>query len=146
MEFPDQGSDRSHSLYLSCSCGNVRSSTQCAGLGIEHVSQRSQDAVNPIAPGEFLICFYLFIFSFLGLHPWHMEVLRLGVESELQLPAYTTATTQDLSRICNLHHSSQQHWILNPLSEARDPTRILMYTSRVHGLITTEPQQNSLIF
>ena len=28
----------------------------------------------------------------LGPHLWHMEVPRLGVESELQLPAYTTAT------------------------------------------------------
>ena len=25
-------------------------------------------------------------------HPWHMEVPGLGVRSELQLPAYTTAT------------------------------------------------------
>ena len=34
----------------------------------------------------------------------HMEVPRLGVESELQLPASTTATaTPDLSRICDLH-------------------------------------------
>ena len=33
-----------------------------------------------------------------------MEVPGLGVESELQLPAYTTATaTQDLSRVCDLH-------------------------------------------
>jgi len=32
-----------------------------------------------------------FIF-FLGLHLWHMEVPRLGVKLELQLPAYTTAT------------------------------------------------------
>ena len=39
-------------------------------------------------------------------------------ESELQLPAYTTATTamRDLSRICELHHSSQQCCILNPLA------------------------------
>ena len=43
-----------------------------------------------------------------------MEVPRLGVESELQLPAYGTATaTQD-------PHSSQQRWILNPLSKAKD--------------------------
>ena len=34
----------------------------------------------------------LFLSLFLRLHPWHMEVLRLGVKSELQLPAYTTAT------------------------------------------------------
>ena len=31
---------------------------------------------------------------------------RLGVESELQLPAYTTATAlSDLSPICNVHYS-----------------------------------------
>ena len=51
----------------------------------------------------------------------HMEVLRLGVESDLQLLAYTTATaTWDPSHVCSLHHSSQQHRILNPLGEARD--------------------------
>ena len=33
-----------------------------------------------------------FFFVFLGPYPWHMEVLRLGVESELQLLVYTTAT------------------------------------------------------
>ena len=31
-------------------------------------------------------------FPFLGPLLWHMEVPRLGIESELQLPAYTTAT------------------------------------------------------
>ena len=57
-----------------------------------------------------------------------MEVPRLGVELELQLLAYTRATaTPDLSHICDLHHSSCQ--ILNPLSEARDQTYILMDTS-----------------
>ena len=56
-----------------------------------------------------------------------MEVPRLGVESELQLPAYTTAiTTQDPSHICNLHHSSQQYQIPDPLREARDLIHILM--------------------
>ena len=34
---------------------------------------------------------------------WHMEVPKLGVESELQLPAYTTTKAmQDLSRVCDL--------------------------------------------
>ena len=72
----------------------------------------------------------LFFFSFLGLHLQHVEVPRLRVESELQLPAYNTATaTPDLSHICK---SSGQYQILNPLSEARDLTRILMDTSWVH--------------
>ena len=29
----------------------------------------------------FLLLFFVFVF--LGLHPWHMEVPRLGVDSEL---------------------------------------------------------------
>ena len=34
-----------------------------------------------------------------------MEVLRLEVKSELQMPAYATATAMwDLSQVCNLHH------------------------------------------
>ena len=38
----------------------------------------------------------------------------------------------DLSCICNLHHSSGQCWIPNPLSRARGWTCILMDTSQVH--------------
>ena len=34
--------------------------------------------------------------------------------------------------VCNLYHSSWQHWILNPLSKARNQTHILIDTSRVH--------------
>ena len=79
------------------------------------------------------IPFIFLSFVFLGPHPRHMEVPRLLVESELWPPAYTTATeTQDPSRVCNRHHNSWQHWILNPLMEARDGTRILMDTRRVH--------------
>ena len=48
---------------------------------------------------------------------WHMEIPRLGVQSEVQLPAYTTATAmRDASHVYNLYYSSQQRWILNPLS------------------------------
>ena len=64
---------------------------------------------------------YFFFWLFLGLHLQYMEVARLGVQSELQLLVYTRATaTQDPSCICDLHQSSQQHWILNPLTKARD--------------------------
>ena len=60
---------------------------------------------------------------------WHMEVPSLWVKSELQLLAYATATAMwDLRRVCDLHHSSQQCWILNPLSETWDRTYILVDT------------------
>ena len=61
-----------------------------------------------------------------------MEVPGLGVESELQRQAYTTATaTPDPSHICDLHHSSRQRPILNPLSEVRDQTCVLVDTGPV---------------
>ena len=76
----------------------------------------------------FFVCLF-----FWGHTSGNMEVPRLEAESELQLPAPTTATAmQDLSRICDLHHSSQQHQILNPPSKARDGTHILMDTSWGH--------------
>lgn len=63
---------------------------------------------------------------------WHTEAPRLGVEEELQLPAYTPATaTQDPSHLCDLHYSHKQQWILSSLSKARDQTHNLMDTSRV---------------
>ena len=66
-----------------------------------------------------------------------MEIPRLGVKSELQLPAYTTVTaTWDPSRVWDLHHSSWQHRILNPLSEVRDRTYNLMVPSRIYFCCT----------
>ena len=38
----------------------------------------------------------------------------------------------DLSHICNLCHHSGQCWILNPLSESRDWTCILMLARQIH--------------
>ena len=77
-------------------------------------------------------------FCFLGPHPQPMEVPRLRVKLELQLPAYTTATaTRDPSCVCEVHHSSQQCWILNPQSKTRDRTRILKDTSWICFCCTT---------
>ena len=61
----------------------------------------------------------LFIFAFLGPHPWHMDLPRLGVKLKLQPPAYATATaTWGPSCIC-----SRQHWIVNPRLKPRiEPT------------------------
>ena len=70
-----------------------------------------------------------------------MEVPRLGVKLELQLQANTTAMKQDPSCVCDLHDSSQQCQILNPLSEARNLTHILVNTIRV--LNTLSQNRNS---
>ena len=60
-------------------------------------------------------------YNYLGPCLRHMEVPRLGGKSVLQLLGYATATAiPDPSRVCDLHHSSQQYRILDPLSESRD--------------------------
>ena len=57
-------------------------------------------------------------------------VSRLGVRSKLQLPAYAMATAMpDPSCVFDLHHSSQQCQILNPLRETRGRTCVLMDAS-----------------
>ena len=67
---------------------------------------------------------YFFFFFFFGLFratPTAYGSSQARKQSELQLLAYTIAiATQDLSHICDLHHSSQHHQIPDPLSKARD--------------------------
>lgn len=49
MVLPGQGSDPSHNCKLSRNCGNVGSLTHCSWLGMEPLSQCSQEAADPIA-------------------------------------------------------------------------------------------------
>ena len=100
---------------------------------------RGNIQVGWICPNYVFVCLVVgFLgFCFLGPHPRHMEGPRLGIELELQLPAYTIATaTPDLSHVFNLHHSSQQCQILDPLNKAIR-TQVLMDTSRIHFCCTT---------
>ena len=67
-----------------------------------------------------------------------MEVPGLGLQLDPQLMAYTTATaTPDPSHFCDVHHSSLQCWILNPLSGVRNWTQILVDTSWVRSCWAT---------
>ena len=116
---------------ISCRCGlhhshsDAGSLTHWAKPGINLCPHRDNT-------GSLTLGHTFFFLIFLELHPWHMEVPRLGVKSELHLPAYTTATIMpDLNHVCDLHHSSQQYRLLNPLSKARDQTHILMDTRQV---------------
>ena len=78
-------------------------------------------------PPLFFLSFFFFV-SFLGPHPWHMEVPRLGVQAELQ------------------PQQPQQHRILNPLREARDRTRNLMVPSQIRFRCAMMEPQNPPLF
>ena len=86
-----------------------------------------------------VVGFWFLFFCLLGPYPQHIEVPWLGVKLEPQLPAYVTVIAMlDPRIICDLHCSSQQCQILNPLSEARD--RIASLWMLV-GFITAEARQ-----
>ena len=90
---------------------------------------RRYDEITRREDKSILFFFFFFFFAFPRATPaaYGGSQARAIQQSELQLPAYTTATAMwDPSRICDLHHSSHQHRILsrilNPLSKARDRT------------------------
>ena len=74
-----------------------------------------------------------FFFVFLGPYLQHMEFPRVVAQSELWMPAYARVTAMpDPSHVCDSHHSSRQHQILNLLSEAGDRIRVLVDASQFH--------------
>ena len=66
-----------------------------------------------------------------------MEVPRLGVKSAAAQAYTTVIATRDPSCTCDLHHSSRQHWIPDPLSKPRDQTHILTDTGWIRFCCTT---------
>ena len=74
--------------------------------------------------------YYSTFFFFLGPHMRHMEVPGLGVELELPLQP----TPQLRAMLC-----------LNPQSEARDQTHILMDTSRVLHLLSHNGNSSTFV-
>ena len=54
--------------------------------------------------------------------------------------------TPDRSHVCDLHHSSQQRQILNPLREARDLTCYLMVPSQICFRYATTGTPKSVLF
>ena len=91
----------------------------------------------------FFFFFFFFLF-FLGytLGIWKFPGLGSNWNYRYQpTQLYHSHSNPDLSCICNLYHGSQQCLIINPLSEVRDRTLVLMATTWVHyhGATTWTP-------
>ena len=107
---------------------------------------RAQSTALLVRFPDGLCLFALFLFIYLFIYVFVFGPFRATPTAcggligamELQLPAYTRATAMpDPSHICGLHHSSQQRWILNPLSKARDWTRNLTVSGQIHFCCAT---------
>ena len=82
------------------------------------------------------LCFFVVLFFRAALAGYEGSQAR-GQIGAVAAPAYTTGTAMpDPSCVCDLHHSLQQRWILNPLSEAKDWTCMLIDPSQIHFCCT----------
>ena len=90
--------------------------------------------------GFVFVLFFLLVF--VGLHPWHMEVPRLGVESELHTCQFTSQPQQrQMWAGCATHTTAHSHaGSLIHWARARDWTHILMDNSPLLGSLPYEPQ------
>ena len=81
------------------------------------------------------LCLFVFFFFFLGPYQWHMEVPRIGVKSELQLLACTTATAiPDLTSFtyttAHGNAGSPTHWA-GPVIEPTSSWMLVRFVSAV---------------
>ena len=77
-----------------------------------------------------LMLFFFFFWSFQGCTHGIWSFLGQGWNQRCSCQS-TAAQQHRIRAASGLYHSSQQHWILNPLSKARDQTCILMDTSQI---------------
>ena len=150
-KFPGEGSDwscscqptpqlqqhqiRATSVIYTTAHGNAGSWANWARPGTEPTSSWVLVCYCYATMGTPTLTF--FFFCFLGPHPWHTDGPRLGTKSELQLLAYATAMW-DPSCIGDLHHSSQQCWILTHLARSGIKPESSWILVR---FISTAPQQ-----
>ena len=83
-----------------------------------------------------MCCSFLFLFCLYFAISWATPAAYGGSQARGRIGAVATSlhqshSNQDLSRVCNLHHSSRQRQIVNPLSKARDRTCNPMVPSRI---------------
>ena len=48
------------------------------------------------------------------------KLKEIPLRSGTRQRPFLSQSRRDLSHVCNLHHSSRQRWIVNPLSKGRD--------------------------
>ena len=79
---------------------------------------------------------YLFIWSFRAAPEAYGGSRARGPIGAAAADLHHSHSNADLSHICDLHCSSWQCWILNPLSKGRDQTCILRDTMSVPNLLS----------
>ena len=85
----------------------------------------------------FFVCLFFVFCHFRGTPAAYGGPQARGPIRAVASGLHQSHSMPDLRCMYNLHYSSWQCWILNPLSEARDRTRNLMVPSLIHFCCTT---------
>ena len=100
----------------------------------QELSQHAKDCQKK----SYLLCFLVFLFVCFCLFAFSRATPTACGGSQVRGLIGTAAaslcqshTMRDPSRVCDLHHRSWQHRILNPLRKARDRTCNLMVPSQI---------------
>jgi len=124
--------------YIFCCCWQHPRHTEIPRSGIEPMSQLCYRCATPDPQPlrheetffSFLFFFFVVVvvclsFPFRAPPEAHGGPQVRGPIRAVAAGLHHSHSNTDLSRICNLYHSSQQRQILNPLSEGRDGTRVM---------------------
>ena len=96
-------------------------------LSTSHFWEKKNNILN--ISNVFLFCFVLLFRDALEAHGSSQARGQIGATPAGLCHSHSNTGS---SCICDLHRSSWQHWIPDPLSEARDQTCILMDISWIH--------------
>ena len=77
---------------------------------------------------KFIFCFVLCFRAVLAAYGGFQARGRIGATATSLCHSHSNVESE---LVCDLHHSSRQHQISNPLSEARNRTRIFMDTRQI---------------
>ena len=87
---------------------------------------------NVLAAALLIFFFFGFVLFFCVFRPAPAAYGGSQARGPIRATAASLHRRSDPSHVCDLHHSSWQHRILDPRSEARDGTCVLMDGSQVH--------------
>ena len=124
-------SDRELILFFLFSLTNIFFFTLCQMLQLWGWERHDHHPEGSYSVAEDIIFFFLSFCLF------RAAPVAYGGSQARSLIGATDTATRDPSCVFDLHHSSQQCQILNPLSKARDPTRNLMVPSQIRFHSTT---------
>ena len=130
-----------HSL---CTCSSSRYYQKVFQMVVINLSSHKhyiRISIDPYSHLPMVLSVFFFFFVFSPPMAYGSSQVRGQIEAIAAGLGHSYSNARS-SHVCDLHHSSQPSWILNPLREARDWT----HTWILVGIVTAEPWELLSVF